>query len=211
MKPSVPLDGCTRTGKLALLGAVLLLLGCQSLIFDPRGHQVPEDKRITIPDSGEQAGVYKNEDLRVAYKMVRAPGQLRISGEIRFADRISESFPVIQYFNLGAMLLDGQGKILDMCQPHQCRLLQNPICNDSRLPSGLQHLACALGKHPVHRVQLHRQSIRPYRTGWRHDGFLGISRVLACCTAALSTQRSALLSMAEQPRFATSSPSRRLW
>jgi hypothetical protein len=114
MKPSVPLDGRTRTGKLALLGVVLLLLGCQSLIFDPRGHQVPEDRRITIPDSGEQAGVYKNEDLRVAYKMVRASGQLRISGEIRFADRISESFPVIQYFNLGAMLLDGQGKILDI-------------------------------------------------------------------------------------------------
>jgi hypothetical protein len=114
MKPSALLDGCTRIGKLALLGAVLLLLGCQSLIFDPRSHQVPEDKRIAIPDSGEQTGVFKNEDLILIYKMVRTAGQLRISGEIRFADRISESFPIIQYFHLGAMLLDGQGKILEM-------------------------------------------------------------------------------------------------
>lgn len=114
MKLSALLDGCTKTGKLTLIGAVLLLFGCQFLIFDPRGHLVPEEKRITIPDSGEQTGVFKNEDLTLAYKMVRTPGQLRISGDLRFTDRISESFSIVDYFHLGAMLLDEQGKILDI-------------------------------------------------------------------------------------------------
>lgn len=114
MKPSTLLDGCTRTGKLALIGVVVLLFGCQSLIFDPRGHLVPQDRRITIPDSGEQAGVFENEDLRLAYKMIRTPGQLRILGSLGFTDRISRNFPLVRYFHLGVMLLDDQGRILDM-------------------------------------------------------------------------------------------------
>ena len=114
MRTSTLLNGCVRTGKVALTGAFLLLFGCQSMIFDPRGHLVPEDKRIALPDSGEQTGVFRNEDLTIAYKMVRAPGQLRFSGEIRFTDRIAENFPIIKYFHLGTMLLDDQGKILEM-------------------------------------------------------------------------------------------------
>lgn len=114
MKPSTLLEGCARTGKLALIGVVLLLFGCQSLIFDPRGRLVPQDRRITIPDSGEQAGVFENEDLRLTYKIIRTPGQLRISGSLGFADRISRNFPVVRYFHLGVMLLDDQGKILEM-------------------------------------------------------------------------------------------------
>lgn len=104
---------CVKAGKAVLIGAALLLFGCQSLIFDPRGHRVPEDKWVLIPDSGEQAGVYNNEDLTIAFKMVRGSGQLRIAGDIRFADRISENFPIIRYFHLGALLLDDQGKILE--------------------------------------------------------------------------------------------------
>ena len=114
MKLTTLLDGWTRTGKLALIGVVLLLFGCQSLILDPRGHQVPQDRRIMIPDSGEQTGVFENEDLRLAYKIIRTPGQLRILGSLGFTDRISRNFPVVTYFHLGVMLLDEQGKILDM-------------------------------------------------------------------------------------------------
>jgi len=106
--------GCVKTGKVVLIGAVLLVFGCQSLIFDPRGHRVPEDRWVLIPDSGEQPGVYNNEDLTIGFKMVRGPGQLQIAGDIHFADRIAENFPIVRYFHLGALLLDDQGKILGM-------------------------------------------------------------------------------------------------
>ena len=98
----------------ATIWAMVLLFGCQTLILDPRGHSVPEEKWIPIPESGERIGVYKTEDLTLAYKMVKSPGQLRISGEMRFADRIAESFPLIVYFHLAAILLDAQGKVLSM-------------------------------------------------------------------------------------------------
>jgi len=114
MEPSTVLDERTRTGRVAVMVAILLLFGCQSLVLDPRGRLVPQDKRMTIPDAGEQAGVYENEDLRLAFKMIRTPGQLQIFGNLGFADRISRNFPVVRTFHLGVMLLDDQGKILEM-------------------------------------------------------------------------------------------------
>jgi hypothetical protein len=99
---------------LAIMCVTVLVFGCQTLSFDPRGHTVPEAKRIAIPGSGEQRGIYRTEDLTLTYKMVRTPGLLTISGEIHFADRIAENFPVIQYFHLDAILIDAQGKVQNM-------------------------------------------------------------------------------------------------
>lgn len=114
MKQSTLCVGWARAGKLVLMGMVLLVFGCRSLILDPRGHLVPREKRITIPDSGEQKGVFKNEDLTLAYQMLRTAGRLQISGSLQFADRIAKNFPLIKYFHLGVLLLDEQGKILDV-------------------------------------------------------------------------------------------------
>ena len=114
MKDSKISNAASKGRLLAIICAAVLVFGCQTLSFDPRGHTVPEAKRIAIPDSGEKLGVYKNEDLTLTYKMTRTPGLLTISGEIRFADRIAENFPVIQYFHLDAILIDAQGKVQDM-------------------------------------------------------------------------------------------------
>jgi hypothetical protein len=98
----------------AIICVLLLVSGCQALLINPRGHMVPEDKRIAIPDSGEWTGVYKTEDLVLTYKMVRTAGQLNISGRIQFTRRIAENFPVIGYFHLDAIPTDAQGKAQDM-------------------------------------------------------------------------------------------------
>jgi hypothetical protein len=98
----------------AMIGAVILIFGCRTVVFDPRGRMVPDAKRIALPESGERAGVFKNEDLTLAYKLTRTSGQLYISGQIRFAERIAENFPLIQYFHLSVMLIDAQGKVLDV-------------------------------------------------------------------------------------------------
>jgi hypothetical protein len=54
------------------------------------------------------------KDLTLNYKFVRNNSRLRISGSIQFADRITKSYLVIQYFHLDAIPVDAQGKILDM-------------------------------------------------------------------------------------------------
>jgi hypothetical protein len=106
------LSACYR-----LLGCILVMLvvlGCQTLSFDPKGHTVPESNWIALPQAGEYSGSWKNEDLTLDYKFVRNQSQLRISGSIRFADRITNSFPIIQYFHLDAIPVDARGKVLDM-------------------------------------------------------------------------------------------------
>jgi hypothetical protein len=93
---------------------ICFISGCQSLLINPIGHMVQEDKRIPIPESGESIGVYKNEDLVLTYKMVRGAGQLNISGKIQFTRRIAENFPLISYFHLDAIPVDAQGKAQGM-------------------------------------------------------------------------------------------------
>jgi hypothetical protein len=100
-----------------LLGFLLvmaLMPSCQSLSFDPKGHTVPESSWIALPGAGEYSGTWSNEDLTLAYQLVRNRSQLRISGSIRFTDRITRNFLMIQYFHLDVIPLDAQGTVLDM-------------------------------------------------------------------------------------------------
>jgi hypothetical protein len=103
-----------RIKLLIVMCGLFSMAGCQSLLINPAGHMVQEDKRISIPDSREWTGVYKNEDLVLTYKMVRTAGQLNISGSIQFTRRIAENFPVIGYFHLDAIPVDAQGRAQDM-------------------------------------------------------------------------------------------------
>jgi hypothetical protein len=100
----------SRSRLLVVICALFFICSCQALLINPRGHMVQEDKRISIPDSGESTGVYKNEDLVLAYKMVRTADRLNISGRIQFTRRIAENFPLVRYFHLDAILVDTQGK-----------------------------------------------------------------------------------------------------
>ena len=102
---------CRLVGFMLVL---VLLFGCQSLSFDPKGHTVPESSWISLPQSGESSGTWTNEDLTLAYNFARNQSQLNISGTIQFADRITDSFRIIQYFHLDAIPVDAQGKVLDM-------------------------------------------------------------------------------------------------
>jgi len=105
-------SSCSRLFVCMLVMA--FLSGCQSLSFSPKGHTVPESSWIALPQTGEYSGTWTNEDLSLAYNFVRNQSQLRISGTIKFADRITNSFLIVQYFHLDAVPVDAQGKVLDM-------------------------------------------------------------------------------------------------
>jgi hypothetical protein len=100
-----------------LLGFMLVMalsFGCQSLPFDPKGHKVPESSWIALPPDGEYSGAWTNEDLTLNYRSVRNQSQLRISGSVQFADRITKAYLIVQYFHLDVIPVDARGKVLDM-------------------------------------------------------------------------------------------------
>jgi|WetSurMetagenome_2_1015567.scaffolds.fasta_scaffold01675_11 hypothetical protein len=100
-----------------VVGIVLVMaftVGCQSLSFNPRGHTVPEAKRIALPQSGDYSSTYDNGDFDLAYKLVRNQGQSSISGRLRFDERITYSYYIIRYFHLDLVALDAEGKVLEM-------------------------------------------------------------------------------------------------
>jgi hypothetical protein len=94
--------------------AMVFVVGCQSLSFDPRGHTVPEAKRISLPESGDYSGTYDNGDFGLAYKLARNQGQASISGRLRFDERITYSYYIIRYFHLDLIALGAEGKVLEM-------------------------------------------------------------------------------------------------
>jgi hypothetical protein len=105
----------SRQGGLRLLLCALLFAsGCQPLLTNLRDYMVPEGKRIAIPESGEWSGTYETEDLTLAYRMIKTPGHLNISGSVVFARRISANFPLVTTFHLNAIRTDAQGKVQDM-------------------------------------------------------------------------------------------------
>jgi hypothetical protein len=108
---------------------MLVMLGCQSLSFNPRGRSVPESSWIALPRAGEYSTTWTNDDLTLDYKFVRDIRQLKISGSIQFADRITNSFRIIQYFHLDAIPVDAQGKVLDMIG----------LCSDADVNTLLDH------------------------------------------------------------------------
>jgi hypothetical protein len=71
MGHSTTLSKKPKSKLLLLVYAFIRVSGCQSLLINPIGHMVAEDKRITIPDSGEQTGVYKTGDLVIISKLIK--------------------------------------------------------------------------------------------------------------------------------------------
>jgi hypothetical protein len=99
---------------ISVIVAMVFVVGCQSLSFDPRGHTVPEAKRIALPQSGDYFNTYDNGDFELAYKISRNQGQTGISGRLRFDERITYSFYIIRYFHLDLIALGAEGKVLEM-------------------------------------------------------------------------------------------------
>jgi hypothetical protein len=98
----------------ALMLAMVSLLGCQSLSFDPKGYTVPESCWIALPPDGNSSGEWTNDDIILRYSFLRSQSQLRVSGSIRFTDRITKIYLLIQYFHLDLIPLDARGNVLDM-------------------------------------------------------------------------------------------------
>ncbi len=103
-----------RSGQVLLVVLALLLAGCQGGLMGVKGRTVHRESRIPVPPSGEHSASWETRDLSLDYQYMRQADALTISGRVRFSDAIKGNFDLIQYFHMDVILVDDQGKVLDM-------------------------------------------------------------------------------------------------
>jgi hypothetical protein len=101
----------------SVLLVLVFMVGCRNLSFDPKGHTVPEAKRISLAEfmqTGGYSDTWDNGDFELTYKLVKNQGQTSITGKLRFDERITYSYYIIRYLHLNLVALGPEGKVLEM-------------------------------------------------------------------------------------------------
>jgi hypothetical protein len=134
---------------LLLVVAAVFLPACQSLMVSYQGATVHSEDRIPLVAGAGQAGGYLGPDLAVDYQYLWNQSKLDISGAVVFAGSISGNFTSIKRFHMSLVLLDAQGRILEM------KLLQTanpgdpsdpmPFSERIALPPGVSGMAFVYG------------------------------------------------------------------
>jgi hypothetical protein len=109
-------ESCAMKGAggvcLTVILAGAFLAGCQGSLFTAKGHMLQAAEQIMISKAGQQSGQYTSDDLTMGYTYARTGDSLRISGAVQFASSVTGNFLTINTFELGLLLADAQGKIL---------------------------------------------------------------------------------------------------
>jgi len=114
---------------LLLFVAAVFLPACQSLMLTYQGATVHPEDRIPLVAGALQAGGYLTPDLTVYYQYVWNQSELDVSGVVVFVGSISNNFTLIKTFHMSLVLLDAQGRILEM------KLLQTASPGDPSDPT----------------------------------------------------------------------------
>lgn len=120
-------EGCRRYGcgsgrrtrrtasGLAVAGifvALLLLGGCAGFLRPEQGMNSTAESRIALAETKGRA-VWETGEVRVQYSLQLRDGLCTLDGELRLADRIVNSFPVVDRLFFYATFVDGQGRVLE--------------------------------------------------------------------------------------------------
>ena len=93
--------------------AVVLLTGCQSVPMSHVGGRVPAQKRMALAQDGSHSATYRTEDVVIDYRYSRNQSLLDLSGSIRFADPIRQSFRRVDGFHADVILMNEDGVVVD--------------------------------------------------------------------------------------------------
>ncbi len=120
-------DGCRRQGGVgrnqcrqaaagmavaAIFASLLLLGGCASFLRPEKGMNSASENRIALAETKGRA-VWETSDLRVQYGLQLRDGLCVLDGELRLADHIINSFPVVERLFFYATFVDVQGRVVE--------------------------------------------------------------------------------------------------
>lgn len=110
-------SSCTSREILRAFGVVCLsvwlLSGCAGGVLTPNyaGKVIETNYQISI-QAEQGSGVFVTDDVRIDYQYIKSGDTIKIQGFVRFADSMDMNFNYIDYFNLGALFADANGRIL---------------------------------------------------------------------------------------------------
>jgi hypothetical protein len=118
MKNSQSLVKYCRTDAQSLMLVVSIMMGvflagCQGSMITGKGKSIDPVYRIVITKGGQQSGQFSSEDLTLNYTYTRTGNTLELSGVVQFSDVINGNYNAINRFDLGLILADAQGIILE--------------------------------------------------------------------------------------------------
>ncbi len=92
---------------------LMALVSCQSALFTYNGNVVEEDTRIALERDGAGDGTWETRDVLLRCQYKEANGRLELSGEVRIADHLRNSYSVVDSFHLTILFLDAEGRVID--------------------------------------------------------------------------------------------------
>jgi hypothetical protein len=96
-----------------LLLIVLLMSGCQGVLFGLKGRKISDGYRIPLVGEKQTTGTYRTLNVTIRYRYFRGDDALRISGVVHFNKGIENSYRTMRYFHLGLLLADAEGTVLE--------------------------------------------------------------------------------------------------
>lgn len=84
----------------------------QGTAFSAQTGLVAPENCILIPQ-GQKAGTWQGKNLSVVCKTTRDAGRMELSGTINFSDKMVLLYKILDNFQLSAIFLDADGKVLE--------------------------------------------------------------------------------------------------
>jgi len=78
------------------------------------GKQVPSDFQLDLMGTGGTTVNWQSRDLRIQYNVAKESDSVVLAGNIMLDSSISYSFPIVEFFQLFAYVLDEAGRATDM-------------------------------------------------------------------------------------------------
>jgi hypothetical protein len=132
---------------LLLVGAGIVLLGCQSALLTYKGARVTQGAAIPLQEGASHADQFVATDVVIDYRYTRKGDALDLSGTAQFAPGIQNNFLVVPRFYMRVYFADAQGGVLGY---HGIVTSGNGYSNDQMrfheqltLPSGTASMAFA--------------------------------------------------------------------
>ncbi len=95
-----------------MVGFLMMSVSCSSTLFNYQDTVVKEEFRIALERDGAGEGAWETRDVSLRCQYKESDGRLELTGEVRIADHLRNSYDVVEFFHLTLLFLDAEGRVV---------------------------------------------------------------------------------------------------